>query len=103
LKKDQLCVMRAIFLALFYFYKVRSYLNAYDTNAKYLIYSVGSSIGADDKVVLPNQATMMFEAVTAKKIPAAIVIFDGMLLNNCMLHILFGRLNCYCFFLILCR
>ena len=33
--------------------------------------------GADDKVVLPNQATMMYEAVTSKNIPAAIVIFEG--------------------------
>ena len=33
--------------------------------------------GADDKVVLPNQAVMMYDAVTAKNIPAAIVIFEG--------------------------
>jgi len=33
--------------------------------------------GVEDKVVLPNQATMMYEAVTAKNIPAAIVMFEG--------------------------
>ena len=34
-------------------------------------------IGLEDKVVLPNQATMMYDAVAAKKIPTAIEMFEG--------------------------
>ena len=33
--------------------------------------------GADDKIVPPNQSELMFEAVRAKGIPAAYVLFDG--------------------------
>lgn len=33
--------------------------------------------GADDKIVLPNQSQLMFDAVCAKKIPAAYVLFEG--------------------------
>jgi dipeptidyl aminopeptidase/acylaminoacyl peptidase len=33
--------------------------------------------GAEDKIVPPNQSELMFEAVRAKGIPAAYVLFDG--------------------------
>jgi dipeptidyl aminopeptidase/acylaminoacyl peptidase len=33
--------------------------------------------GLDDKIVLPNQAEMMFEAVQAKGLPVAYVAFEG--------------------------
>lgn len=33
--------------------------------------------GDEDKIVPPNQAEMMYEALTAKKIPATLVRYDG--------------------------
>ena len=33
--------------------------------------------GSEDKIVLPNQAEMMFEAVRAKGLPVAYVLFEG--------------------------
>jgi dipeptidyl aminopeptidase/acylaminoacyl peptidase len=33
--------------------------------------------GSEDKIVLPNQSQLMFEAVCAKEIPAAYVLFEG--------------------------
>ena len=33
--------------------------------------------GAEDKIVPPNQAEMMFEAVRAKELPVAYLLFEG--------------------------